>query len=680
MGVDRQPDACDKDAKARELAFTLELAVEAARAFVFEWNIKEDKVHRRGGLPGPLPATAPEGDPLDTFLARVHPEDLPRMQAVIEQSLASPGQRYELNYRVIREDGSVAWLNEAGQADAGDDGTPVRMIGITRDITDQMETQMKLRESQGQLQRSMSELEQLYERAPLGLGLLDKDLRFVRINQALADINGFSIADHLGKRVWDLVPGVRESAEPGLREVLETGEAKLDVPVVGITAAQPGVVREWREQFYPFRGEDGEVVGVGLVCEEVTERIRLERELRISEGRLRALNETLERRVDEEVERREDAQAALVQSQKLDALGQLTAGIAHDFNNIVAAMASGFHLIGSWSSDERVREVARHGTEAAQRGGELVKRLLAFARQQVLSPRSVDLRAQIELFAPLIRQSLGHGIRLHVDFPNGIGAVHADPVQLESALINLAINARDAMPEGGDLWISARASSPQDPKRPAELQDRPAIAITVRDSGSGMAPAVLRRAREPFYTTKESGKGTGLGLAMAHGFTQQSRGAMTIESAPGQGTAVALFLPCAEPPTGGGDEQAAAPAPPPHSARILVIDDDDPVRKVTALQLQEMGYHVAQAAGCDEALALLADDDRFDLVLCDFVMPGADGAVVAARIRSRWPRLPIVFMSGHADRDRIVGEAILDKPFTPQELAWHVARHIPARE
>lgn len=666
-----------KEAEARELAFTLEIAIEAARAFVYEWNIKENKVHRRLGTNGPLPPTAPEGDPVEAFLAHVHPDDLLKMQEAIAQSLASPGRRYELNYRVIRQDGSIAWLNEAGQADAAEDGTPVRMIGITRDITELMETQTKLRESQEHLRRSMSELEQLYERAPLGLGLFDSEFRFVRVNQALADMNGFTIAEHLGKTVWDLVPGVRDSAEPALREVLEKGEIKLDVPVVGTTAAQPGVVREWREQFYPFRGDSGEIIGVGVVCEEVTERIRLERDLQTSECHLRSLNETLERRVEEEIGRREEAWAALVQSQKLDALGQLTAGIAHDFNNIVAAMASGFNLIQGWSDDERVREVARLGSDAAHKGAELVKGLLAFARQQVLSPRSVELHAQIKQIAPLIRQSLGHTIKLHINCPKSIGAVHVDPVQLETALINLAINARDAMPVGGDLWISAVRSLPHDPKRPAELGDEPTIAITVRDSGHGMSSDVLNHALDPFFTTKSAGKGTGLGLAMVHGFAKQSLGALGIESEPGKGTSITLYLPCADPPLDyDAPPQESAPAPPSRSERsILVIDDDDLVRAMTSFQLKELGYRVSVASGGDDALKLLEQGEKFDLVLCDFIMPVADGPTVAARIRGKWPSLPIVFMTGHADRERIKGETVLEKPFTAERLAEHIELH-----
>jgi PAS domain S-box-containing protein len=619
-------------------------------------------VHRRLDTLGPLPPTAPDGDQLEDFLTLVHPDDLPAMHAVIAESLATPGRRYEIDYRVFRGDGSVAWLNEAGHAEAGPDGRPRRIIGISRDVSDIKGTEMRLREREEQLRHNMSELEELYARAPLGLGLLDTELRFVRINAALADINGLSVEDHLGKRVWDLLPGVRESAEPPLRAVMESSEPMLDVPVVGTTPARPGEVREWREQFYPIRGDGGAIIGIGIVCEEVTERLRMERALR-------AFSESLEQRVAEEVEKRETAMAVLAQSQKLDALGQLTAGIAHDFNNVVAAISGGFSLVERWSEQEKVREIARHGAEAARRGGDLVKHLLAFARQQVLAPKTVELHGLVENLRPLMAQSLGRGIGLAIATAPEPCWVHVDPLLLETALINLAVNARDAMQGGGDLRIAVQRADPLT----SPLGEREACTIIVQDNGEGMAPDVLARALEPFFTTKD--KGTGLGLAMVHGFARQSGGTLELDSAPGRGTRVTLTLPCAEPVLTGPETEVAAAANGSGQV-VLLIDDDELVRMVTAHQLQELGYRVREAAGGDAAVAMLAAGERIDLVLCDVVMPREDGPAVAARIRARWPGLPIVFMTGHAERERLAGEAILDKPFTPGQLAAHVERHL----
>ena len=276
----------------------------------------------------------------------------------------------------------------------------------------------------------------------------------------------------------------------------------------------------------------------------MTERKRQDQALRDSEGHLRTLNEQLEKRVEEEIGRREAALAALHQSQKLDALGQLTAGIAHDFNNLVAAMAGGFSLVQRWTrNDERVQEVARQGLIAAGRGADLVKHLLAFARKQHLAPRRVNLADLLEEAEPLLRQSTGSRISVRIACPEVCPDVEVDVAQLETALMNLAINARDAMPDGGVLDITVAEPEPG------------IAAIVVRDRGGGMPADVLDRAREPFFTTKQPGKGTGLGLAMVHGFAEQSGGSLRITSEPGEGTTVELRL-----PSSGPAEAALAPA------------------------------------------------------------------------------------------------------------------------
>jgi PAS domain S-box-containing protein len=532
------------------------------------------------------------------------------------------------------------------------------MLGVTSDITDHIVTRNRLIDSEHQLRRSMDELEQLYVRAPLGLGLLDRELRFVRINDALAEMNGFPAAEHIGKAVWDLLPDLRSSAEPALRQVVATGKILRDFEISGVTAARPGEVRHWREQFYPLRGDDGTVLGIGIICEEVTERKRQDQALRDSEGHLRTLNEQLEKRVEEEIGRREAALAALHQSQKLDALGQLTAGIAHDFNNLVAAMAGGFSLVQRWTrNDERVQEVARQGLIAAGRGADLVKHLLAFARKQHLAPRRVNLADLLEEAEPLLRQSTGSRISVRIACPEVCPDVEVDVAQLETALMNLAINARDAMPDGGVLDITVAEPEPG------------IAAIVVRDRGGGMPADVLDRAREPFFTTKQPGKGTGLGLAMVHGFAEQSGGSLRITSEPGEGTTVELRL-----PSSGPAEAALAPATA-EAARdsaairsILLVDDDDLVRTMTCRQLQELGYEVLAVPGAKAALAALDSGRRFDLMLCDVVMPGEDGPSLVARVRGRPAAPRVIFMTGHADRRRLTGERVLEKPFSLDQL------------
>jgi CheY-like chemotaxis protein len=369
-----------------------------------------------------------------------------------------------------------------------------------------------------------------------------------------------------------------------------------------------------------------------------------------------------------------------VQSQKLEALGQLTSGIAHDFNNIIAAIAGGFSVIERRIQDPRVAEVARHGAQAAERGGALVRQLLAFARQQSLAPLVVDLRALLREAEPLIARSLGPGVEVEIRCPDGLGRLRLDPVQLETALINLAVNARDAMPRGGHVRIEARACPPDEAGRPSELGPRPGVAIAVSDTGGGIPPEILARVVEPFFTTKGPGRGTGLGLAMVHGFVGQSEGALRIASEPGEGTTVTLYLPEAaealpESPRALPEPMALRAAP---GMTVLLVDDDPAVRGVTAAQLSDLGYAVLEADGAPEALSLLGAGVPVDGVLTDVAMPGQDGISLAAEIRHRRPDLPILFMTGHADRARLLGEAVIDKPFSLPTLALALAERIAA--
>ena len=525
---------------------------------------------------------------------------------------------------------------------------------------------------------SAAELDALYARAPLGLGLIDRELRFVRVNPALADMNGFSPEEHVGKKVWDLVPDLRAIAEPMLLKVIETGEPLRDVAITGTTLAHPGQIREWREQFYPIFADTGQVTGIGVICEDVTERRKQDRELRESEDQLRrvldqlfafvgvlsldgmvdyanrapleaagleladvagkpfweapwwsydtavqdrlkaaiesartgevvrydvpvqlgealvtidfqlaplrdgtgeiaglvpsgtvieervraeralrALADDLEMTVarrtaalheanaqlTDEIARREATQDALIRSQKMEAMGRLVAGVAHDFNNILAAVLSGLSLIGRRIDDPDALKLVDMSTNAAMRGTGLVKQLLAFARQQRLDPERIEVAAFLAEQEPLLRVSAGAGIDVTIEDDGRCGAIMADAAQLQSALLNLVINARDAMPEGGSICIVARiVRVPQDVVG-CELADGDYAAISVIDNGSGMPPEVLARVAEPFFTTKQPGKGTGLGVSMVHGFTHQSGGGLAIESEPGKGTAMTLFLP-----------------------------------------------------------------------------------------------------------------------------------------
>lgn len=433
----------------------------------------------------------------------------------------------------------------------------------------------------------------------------------------------------------------------------------------------------------PVRDRAGRITRWMGTCTELQEIIEFRDSLAISRTELerRVAERTAElrranQRLTEEMREREVVQAALNQSQKLEALGQLTSGVAHDFNNVIAAIAGGFAVIERRTQDPRLLDVARLGARAAWRGAALVRQLLAFARQQKLEPERVELAALLTESTELLRSSLNPGVTLTVACAPDLGPVLVDPSQLEAALINLAVNARDAMEGGGTLTVSARPCPADTPGRPPQLGRRDAAVIDVTDTGTGMSPELLLRVMEPFFTTKAPGRGTGLGLAMVHGFVSQSAGAMHIASQPGQGTTISLFLPCAEAkdspratPVETGADTAAIPA---HRASILLVDDDEAVRGVVAEILRDLGFLVIEAANSTAALSAIRDEAAIDLVLTDVVMPDVSGPALAALLRHERQDVPILFMTGHAERYRLDNEAVIEKPFLPDALVARI--------
>ncbi len=374
-----------------------------------------------------------------------------------------------------------------------------------------------------------------------------------------------------------------------------------------------------------------------------------------------------------ESEQRLVAEQRLLQSQKMESLGQLTGGIAHDFNNLLAVVIGNLDLLRKRVDDERGRRLLENAILGAQRGATLTQRLLAFSRRQDLAPRAVDVPALLGGMMDLLQRSLGPSVRVVSTFPPDLPSVDVDPNQLELAFLNLAVNARDAMPGGGTVTISARPHEAPD-IGPSELQPGSYVRVTVRDTGTGMDAATLARAIEPFFTTKEVGRGTGLGLSMIHGFAVQSGGAMAITSAPGEGTTVELWLPRSraevEPVT------PEAPSARVHEARtILLVDDDALVLGGTSAMLEDLGHRVLEAASGEAALHVLASDPSVDLVITDQAMPGMTGLELAERVRAGWPALPILIASGHAELPDRAGSSLprLAKPFRQDELADAVA-------
>jgi signal transduction histidine kinase/ActR/RegA family two-component response regulator len=424
------------------------------------------------------------------------------------------------------------------------------------------------------------------------------------------------------------------------------------------------------------------------------DRVRTMESLRQSQEALVQLNETLEVRIEErtralaqandrlmnEVIERERVQQAMVQFQKMEAVGRLTGGIAHDFNNLLNVIQGSMDLILMVSTDQAAKQRAEVARRACQRGGKLTSQFLALSRNQNLDLRPANVGTLFDGVRELVAASLGSGIRLRFEVVPGVDCVIADANQMEMALLNLAINARDAMPGGGELAFVASRAAP-----PAGLPlDGQYVRIAVTDSGEGMSPEVAARVFEPFFTTKGVGKGTGLGLSQVYGMAQQSGGAARIISAPGAGTTVEIWL-RADSGDSGSLARPAEPAAavPRKGARILVVEDDDFVRTSMVASLEALGHEVAQAADGEAGLRELGRAAP-DLMITDYLMPGITGAELVRRARKDHPGLPMIIATGYADMkaiEQVIGDdMVLRKPFQLAELASSVDRALQRME
>jgi signal transduction histidine kinase len=432
------------------------------------------------------------------------------------------------------------------------------------------------------------------------------------------------------------------------------------------------------------------------------ERARAEARLNASERRaaeaLRKANLRLEKRVEErtrdlaeaydnlqrQISERQKAEDQLRQSQKMESIGQLTGGVAHDFNNLLTSILGNLDLASRKDISESAARLLNRAIQSAERGARLTSQLLAFGRRQALDARPVDLNALIVALQPMLTSSLTPAVRIDLALAPGLWPAHADATQVEMALLNLAINARDAMPSGGGLTIATRNVPVADPTRPADLaaEGSDYIALAVSDDGTGMTREVAEHAFEPFFTTKDTGMGSGLGLSMVYGLAKQLGGTACIDSKPGHGASVSVYLPRAAAAivaTEAVDESPAEAARAhPRANPVLLVDDDTDVRDTTASSLREYGYDVIEADCAANALAILDRGCEIDVLVTDLVMPGMHGSELALNARLRRPGLPIILMTGymgllseHADGE--FSYPVLHKPFRPAQLAAMVA-------
>jgi signal transduction histidine kinase/ActR/RegA family two-component response regulator len=377
-------------------------------------------------------------------------------------------------------------------------------------------------------------------------------------------------------------------------------------------------------------------------------------------------------RLQAEIDAREQAQSALLQAQKMEAMGQLTGGVAHDFNNLLTAISGSLSLLEPRISDERSLRLLHTAQRGASQGAKLTESLLAFARRQRLNPIPADLNSIIVEMIEMLRRSIGPTVEIRHHLASGLWAALIDTGQIETALLNVALNARDAMPGGGMVLIETGNIGAASEELPEEVAGQDCVLVSVRDTGTGMSPEVLERAFEPFFTTKEIGKGTGLGLSMVFGVVRQSGGTVRIRSRLREGTTVQIYLPRAIENAASGASRSR-PDRAAGGAHILVVDDDPDVRWIIAQDLQEIGYVVTEADSGRAALAILDQDTPCDLMVADLVMPGLSGLDTLRLARRTRPDLKVLFASGYADLSRFGGNlgsyALLKKPFKPETLA-----------
>ena len=444
-----------------------------------------------------------------------------------------------------------------------------------------------------------------------------------------------------------VLPDDHELFETAFRQACDTGDFRLECRVVWPDDSVHWVAVEGRL----YRDEQGDPIRLAGTLRDVTERRQVEESLR--------------------------------QTQKLEVIGQLTGGVAHDFNNLLTAVLGNIELAALRTQDEKLLQILRSASTAAERGAKLTGQLLAFARRQHLAPRVVLLNELVSSMGDLLLQTIGAAVRVETMLEKNLWAVMIDATQLELALLNLAINSRDAMPHGGRLTIATKNIGASDRGRPAGLPRADYVAISVSDTGTGMTQEVAAKALEPFFSTKEIGKGTGLGLSQVVGFAQQSGGEVRIDTRLRQGTTISLFLPrTREALTTAAAEDSPAPRDG-RAAAILVVDDDAAVRELTVRALQTLNYRVIEAENGRVALDLLREKD-VDLALIDLVMPGMNGRQLATRIRATEPDQAILFTTGYDDLsgtdDPFANEMVIKKPFKLVELAVAVEHALGERD
>jgi PAS domain S-box-containing protein len=551
----------------------------------------------------------------------------------------------------VRKDGTRFWAYVVIDPIRDPAGRIIGFAKVTRDLTERRAVEESLRKSQEQFKLLVQGV------SDYAIYMLDTEGLVTNWNLGAQRIKGYLPHEIVGRHFSHFYTDEdRKAGEP--QKALEIARRNNRFEKEGWR------VRKGGDRFFAhvvidaIRDDRGELIGYAKITRDITERKEAEQKL-------------------------EAARAALLQSQKLEAIGQLTGGVAHDFNNLLMVVLGSLELMRKRLPDDpKLRALLENAVEGAQRGAILTQRMLAFARRQELKLEAIDIPELVRGMTTLLRRSLGPSVDIETRFPLVSKLVWGDPSQLEMILLNLIVNARDAMPDGGRIVVATRDEIVQG-RDGGQLKPGPYVCLTVSDNGLGMDEATLRRATDPFFTTKGPGKGTGLGLSMVNGVAEQSGGRFVLRSREGEGTIAELWLPLAE-------EQRLEVVETERSAReadpdfaplvVMAVDDDSLVLTNTLAMLDDLGHTGVAASSGDEALSLIRQRGSIDLVITDFAMPHMNGLQLAEAINKEWPGLPVIIATGFAEMEP--GAAIrlptLAKPFTQAALTQELARNVRA--
>ena len=660
--------AVDTASQLREAESRLRLALQAADIGIWEFDVASGTLTWDARVREVVEADAyitPTWT--EHFLPAVHPEDLDRVQRAFSSALESEAGDLSVDFRVIgAQSKKVTWASLVGRKDKGPAG--VRLIGTARDITAERTGAQLLRDRSEALQKRIDEAvgerqiwADLVEASTDPVAAIDKDLTLVALNQAYIDAcqRLFGVRLHIGDNLsiaLQHMPDAKTATESLWNRAIAGKTLEL--------AASPdaGGLKFYDVKIAPLRDGTGKITGAYQTSRDVTARVMAERALKTTE-------------------------LALQRAQKMEAIGNLTGGIAHDFNNLLQVVSGNLQLLARQiSGNEKAERFISNAQQGVTRGAKLAGQLLAFGRRQPLDPKTVNLGRLVLGMDELLRRALGEETEVETSISGGLWNSLIDPTQLENALLNLAINGRDAMHGQGKLTIEVANAVLDDTYCRAHLEVKPGqyVMLAVTDTGCGMDAKTAEQVFEPFFTTKAEGHGTGLGLSMVYGFVKQSEGHVKIYSEVGHGTTVKLYLPR----TMGAEDLKVAAAPveiEQGSATILVVEDDEQVRETAVSLLTDLGYRILKASDAASALAIVESGVAVDMIFTDVVMPGPVRSIeLARRARERLPLVSVLYTSGYTQNAIVHGGRLdaevelIPKPYTREQLGLKVA-HVLSR-